>query len=374
MDRYLQTASIMAEGGPLIEMEEMEDPATKTSAVSIKFKIGNKWEDKGIFCQKCKRIFKNKRSLAQHQKKCLAITDKESFLKYDETRNRCDNTGKTTLPQSQTRSVESEGTKIVNYPQTSPCTSYAKIVKTSTSKVSDSVPLNVETPLVYTQTTSVPSVPNQSQQPTTLTDVCPIDDAYEEIVKWRRNLFNLPKGNNGKKFVEEMTSLINNWCMKNDEKSLKLLMIMPSLLLQRTSKKGKARDNKENLRRRLELWEGRKLSELVDEGKVIQDRLTKGKSPRPKGDDQMKQFRNHMIRGNVNPALRLLDEGSNNGLLQINNDIIKQLHEKHPEGQAANHEMLLKGPIKQVHHVIFDEINSELVQKVALRTKGAAGP
>ena len=31
-----------------------------------------------------------------------------------------------------------------------------------------------------------------------------IETAYEEVVKWRRNLFDLPKGEIGKKYVDEM--------------------------------------------------------------------------------------------------------------------------------------------------------------------------
>ena len=81
-----------------------------------------------------------------------------------------------------------------------------------------------------------------------------------------------------------------------------------------------------------------------------------------------------MKTGNVNAALRLLTESPSTGILQINDDTIKQLHEKHPECQPLNYEMILKGPINQIHPIIFDYFNSELVQKVALKTKGAAGP
>ena len=53
----------------------------------------------------------------------------------------------------------------------------------------------------------------------------------------------------GKKYVEEMTRLINRWSATNEEDSLKLLMAMPNLLLQRSSKGVKARVNKDHLRR-----------------------------------------------------------------------------------------------------------------------------
>ena len=100
-----------------------------------------------------------------------------------------------------------------------------------------------------------------------------VESVYREITQWRRNLFNLPKGNLGKKFVDEKTKLLNQWITSNEEQSLMLLMMMPNLLLQRTSQKTKARENKNHLERRLKLWEEGKLSDLVEEGKCIQSRL-----------------------------------------------------------------------------------------------------
>ena len=121
------------------------------------------------------------------------------------------------------------------------------------------------------------------------------------------------------------------------------------------------------------MWEERKLNELMEEGKCIQSRLPT--IQRKQTDDELiKSFRNHMLRGNVNKALRLLDQTTNKGVLPITDDTIRQLHEKHPVGEPQHEEMLLNGPIQHVHPIIFDDINGELVQKVAMRMKGAAGP
>ena len=80
-------------------------------------------------------------------------------------------------------------------------------------------------------------------------------------------------------------------------------MIMPSLLLQRTSKSVKARENKEHLSRRLDLWNDGKFSELVREGKSIQNRLPNANINKKKEEEIIKIFRNQMIRGNVNAAI-----------------------------------------------------------------------
>ena len=207
-----------------------------------------------------------------------------------------------------------------------------------------------------------------------LTEGNAASEAYEEIIKWKRNLFDLPKGNLGKKFIEELTKHLNKWAATKNNKSIQLVMIMPSLLLQRTAKSCKGRVNKDNLRRRFELWDAGKLNELVDEGKCLQSRLTAPTGTQNDEENVVKKFRTHMLRGNVNAALRLLSNTGKSGLLKMDEDTIEQLHEKHPEGQPKNNIMLMGGPIQHVHPVIFDEMNEELVQKVALKTRGAAGP
>ena len=62
-------------------------------------------------------------------------------------------------------------------------------------------------------------------------------DVYDVIVKWRRNIFDLPKGAAGKQFVSMMTRYVNACCEKVREHSLYALSIMPIILLQRTSNK-----------------------------------------------------------------------------------------------------------------------------------------
>ena len=175
-------------------------------------------------------------------------------------------------------------------------------------------------------------MPDDSQQ-RGLNDSALISSIYSEITKWRRNLFRLPKGNLGKRFVDEMTKLLNTWSTTNEEDALMLLMSMPNLLLQRTSKKVKARVNKNHLIRRLNMWENSEYSELLEEGKCIQQRLKNGSQNQQQNEDWIKSFRNQMMRGKVNPALRLLDKNSAKGVLPICPETIAQLHEKHLRGE-----------------------------------------
>ena len=62
-----------------------------------------------------------------------------------------------------------------------------------------------------------------------------LDKAYEETVHWRRNVFELPRGRIGSAFVRELSWLIEAY---NDDTvlesiTMKAVMVMPALLLQR---------------------------------------------------------------------------------------------------------------------------------------------
>ena len=106
-----------------------------------------------------------------------------------------------------------------------------------------------------------------------------LDTMYEKIVYWRQNLFLLPSGRPGKKFIKEITRLVNSWIDNTALKqfSLKAIMVMPALLLQKPSHNSKSKDHKAALSRRLELWEQGKLGDLLLEGKTIQNQLKSSK-------------------------------------------------------------------------------------------------
>ena len=202
-----------------------------------------------------------------------------------------------------------------------------------------------------------------------------IKSAYEEVVGWRKNIFDLPKGKHGKAYVAEVTKWINEWLNKSEQREISFLAIaaMPHLLLQRTHKKAKSKEHKEAVARRLLLWKAGDISSLVREGQALQKRLA---SPRPKGEsasDIARHFRNLIVNGNVNGALRLLD-GSAGSVLPLDERTKQLLSEKHPEASAKCQEMLLNGPVIDVCPVIFDEITPELIKKLVMRMKGSGGP
>ena len=86
-----------------------------------------------------------------------------------------------------------------------------------------------------------------------------VEGAYEEVATtFTKNLFKLPKGQQGKRYVIEKNRLLRQFTDAGPLQAiaLKAEKLMDHLLRQRTTtEKVAAKVNKDNLRRRLELWE-----------------------------------------------------------------------------------------------------------------------
>ena len=104
-----------------------------------------------------------------------------------------------------------------------------------------------------------------------------VNESYREVMNWRRNVFDVPKGKVGKEFVKEMTLWVDRWCNKTKyhDFCFEALFIMPNILLQRTNDKLKSKEIKVLLDRRLMLWKEGKIIDLLKEGRLIQKRLPK---------------------------------------------------------------------------------------------------
>ena len=96
-------------------------------------------------CNDCKRIFKNERGLKQHSRTCKM----------------------TAVPSTLLHAAISSGSVIIN---------------------------NIDT------------LTNDDTKDSFMTE---INDAYEKMTVWRKNLFQLPKGRHGKEFINEMTKQID---------------------------------------------------------------------------------------------------------------------------------------------------------------------
>ena len=76
-----------------------------------------------------------------------------------------------------------------------------------------------------------------------------------------------------------------------------------------------------------------------------------------------------VLEGNVNAAIRLLDDDTSSGVLPLSADMIKTLRQKHPDAKPSNVTTMLHRPFNHVNEIIFDRINADLVRKCAIRTK-----
>ena len=78
-----------------------------------------------------------------------------------------------------------------------------------------------------------------------------------------------------------------------------------------------------------------------------------------------------MSKGKINGAIKPLTNKMENGILPLNEKMLKQ---KHPEPKDAPTDVLFNDKVPVVHSIRYEEINAELIRKVALKTRGGAGP
>ena len=216
-----------------------------------------------------------------------------------------------------------------------------------------------------------------------------INSAYEEVVHWRRNIFQVPSGSSGKAFVSELARLFQAYADSSSLESIamKAVTVMQTLLLQKPSRASKSKDHVTHLQRRLELWTNGDIQELLDEGKCIQKRLGHAQST-SNDDATARTFHDLMLQGRVQSALRYLSRNTNGGVLKLE-DLVPErcangetilrstrdvLKDKHPLGQDPDTCCLMDGEYEPVNSITFDSLDADAIRHAALHTHGAAGP
>lgn len=86
-----------------------------------------------------------------------------------------------------------------------------------------------------------------------------IRNAYNEIFRWKRNVFLVPYGKIGREFIDQVTSHIIDWnnSSNNCHVSLKAALVLLGVCLQKPGPKSKAIDHQDALAKRLILWRKR---------------------------------------------------------------------------------------------------------------------
>ena len=76
----------------------------------------------------------------------------------------------------------------------------------------------------------------------------------------------------------------------------------------------------------------------------------------------------------VRAALRMLSEGGAGGVAHSSPEVLQKLIEKHPKARDADPDTLLPGHFLPVPSSLFDALNGDVIQNIAMNSKGAAGP
>ena len=210
-----------------------------------------------------------------------------------------------------------------------------------------------------------------------------IEAAYNEVVHWRRNLFMVPSGKVGKRFVSLLATLWQAYAEASALESVafKAAMVMQALLLQKPSLGSKAKDHVACLERRLKAWDLGLVDDLVREGRVLQAHLQRVRSATQASLST--SFSRLMFQGKVRAAVRLLAKNSSGGVLDLDavmpdgETVRENLKSKHPPGQPL-HPAGLKtdsGDFRVDYHpVLFESLTGTAIRSAAVRTFGGAGP
>uniref|UniRef100_A0A1X7UB97 Uncharacterized protein n=1 Tax=Amphimedon queenslandica TaxID=400682 RepID=A0A1X7UB97_AMPQE len=129
------------------------------------------------------------------------------------------------------------------------------------------LPFNLYLPLTLLSTT-----PTFVWENSDCSTVCTqLNTCYNEVIHWKKNIFEVPLGKIGDSFVSEIAHLFSAYATSSSLDSIALhgAMSMSHLLLQKPSGRLKPKDFKRHVERRLSIWmEGDFLS-LLNEGRSI---------------------------------------------------------------------------------------------------------
>ena len=215
-----------------------------------------------------------------------------------------------------------------------------------------------------------------------------IEEIYEVVVCWKRNLFLIPSGHSGKAFVDEVARLFKCYaeCDALESIALKACMVMQTLMLQKPRRQSKAKEHATTLHRHLSLRLNGDIDPLFVEGQSIQARLLSVHNSR-EDDNLVRRFTSLMSKGMIRAALRCFEDTTSHKVLnpsdiiqppnQNAETVLDTLKRLHPPAQTTSPDAMLNAPTENplpLNNCIFEAIYASLIKKVACLTQGAAGP
>ena len=155
--------------------------------------------------------------------------------------------------------------------------------------------------------------------------------------------------------------------------ALKAFMVLPTLIPQKPSATSKSKEHSAAIERRLALWKQGDLDLMLKEVRFIQGKFVNSKKSRTV-EDASKVFSKLVLQGKLSAAMKLLDNESLFSLLDLSPDVLRGLHDKHPEAADIAEESLLHGPVDYIPPNVYDLIDEEMIYNSASKTKGSAWP
>ena len=204
-----------------------------------------------------------------------------------------------------------------------------------------------------------------------------ITSAHERVVQWRRNLFMVPLGKTGERFVAELARLVESFVAGGGGRlcAWTAVVVACHILLQKPNDSKVDRSSVAHLDRRLDLWKSGKIEDLMDEAICIQTHLTPHcpidkRSGTDGVDDTL--FSKLVFGGKIRSAIRLVCSDSSGGVLAMddnagNGEAVRDvLLKKHPVAAEPPDEVLLDpSDSVPVNPILYEKLLRSLLRELA---------
>ena len=131
---------------------------------------------------------------------------------------------------------------------------------------------------------------------------------------------------------------------------------------------------RKNFKKGLNQGKDGQIEKLLVEGKTIQERPFKDNAKNQSSDRKATLFSRFMEDWKVNKTLKLPQSLNKRGILPPIEETFEVILEKYPKASEASNEILIEEEVQNVHPVIYDSIDSEMVRDAIKKTRDSAGP
>ena len=209
-----------------------------------------------------------------------------------------------------------------------------------------------------------------------------ITNAYEKVVTWRRNLFNVPFGASGKAFVDELATLIKGFADGTTIRKIawKAVCVACHVLLQRPNETGSSSAYAQHLNRRMSLWKSGRALNLLHESISIHEHLPQWSKRKTRSQSDT-VFSKLVFNGKIQSGIQYISEDSS-GCLRMDDKpmsdrsttVQELLQEKHPEAKSPPAQALVQDELLPINPIVFDRLTPDLIKDVGRHASGSAGP